>query len=248
MHPLPLHILFFFLSSLACLAQHPRPNPVLSSSSSFIYPRSFSPHKPQLSPPPLSVRSVPNPNPSASPQPSPSSSPPSTWYLPSQHASSSGAFTPITLPPDWTIYPSPSHPVLRPVLVAAAALERFYADIIAYCASNFWSATPDAPLLNGNLRLGALLLNVLGEKGSPGLPWGVLALLAQGMLERARRGWTSTWDGLLFSPTGVGYRVILSIAGNDADLRCEEEDAIGDDGDEAPADPRSKCKKRKTAY
>lgn len=177
MHLLPLHILFS-LSSLACLAQHPPPNPVLSSSS--FHPRSFSPNA-------LHPRTIPNP--SANPQPGPSS-PPSTWTPGlSSHTqpSSSGAFTPITLPLDWTIYPASSHLVLRPVLVAAAALERFYTDIIDYCASNILSATPDAPLLNGNLRLGALLLNVLGEKGSPGLPWGVLALLAQGMLERARR-------------------------------------------------------------
>ncbi|KAL8756750.1 MAG: hypothetical protein Q9184_004389 [Pyrenodesmia sp. 2 TL-2023] len=246
----PLETLYFFLSSLACLAQHARPDSVLSSSS--FHPRSFSPPNPPISHPspnPLHPRALPEPSTHARPGPS---SPPSTWYTPppglssDTHPSSSGAFTPIALPPNWTIYPASSHLVLRPVLVAAAALERFYTDIIAHCASNFWSATPDAPLWYGNLRFGALLLTVVGGEGSPGLPWDVLALLAQGMLERVRRGWTSTWDGKLHSPTGDRYRVILSIADDEPDLECEEEDPIGDSDDEAAADSRSKCKKRKT--
>lgn len=115
------------------------------------------------------------------------SSPPSTWYPDNDLPSSSGAFTPVNLPTGWVIHPISSMIAMRPITVAASALERFYKDIISLCAQNFWSSTPDAPMLNANLQLGMLLLTIAGDPKSPGLPWGILALLAQGMLERAQR-------------------------------------------------------------
>lgn len=46
-----------------------------------------------------------------------------------------------------------------------------------------------------------------------GVPWGILALVATGMLERCRRGWTSTWDGALVGPQGGEWRIVFSVDG-----------------------------------
>ena len=48
-----------------------------------------------------------------------------------------------------------------------------------------------------------------------GVPWGILGLMAMGMLERAKRGWVSTWDGVLVGPGSGGWRVVMSVDGQD---------------------------------
>ena len=48
-----------------------------------------------------------------------------------------------------------------------------------------------------------------------GVPWGILALIATGMLERARRGWTNTWDGALVGPEGGQWRIVFSVDGQE---------------------------------
>ncbi|KAI4098090.1 MAG: hypothetical protein L6R37_006676 [Teloschistes peruensis] len=99
--------------------------------------------------------------------------------------SSSGPFTPVALPPQWQAYPFADMSAVRPVIVAASTLEIFYGTVLQHCAKQFWAGTPASTLLKW--RLGALKLTVSGEKAMNGLPWGVLALLVQGMLERAKR-------------------------------------------------------------
>lgn len=100
--------------------------------------------------------------------------------------SSSGAFTAVNLPEGWGIYPVSPMLVMRPVQVTSSVLQKFYESVIRHCAQRFWSQTSE-PLLNRTIRLGMLLLMVVGDPKGQGLPWGILALLAQGMLERVRR-------------------------------------------------------------
>ncbi|KAL9577011.1 MAG: hypothetical protein Q9212_006652 [Teloschistes hypoglaucus] len=99
--------------------------------------------------------------------------------------SSSGPFTPVELPPQWQAYPFSNTDAVRPVILAASILETFYTVVLEHCAKQFWAAAPASTLLKW--RLGALKITVKGQSAMDGLPWGVLALLVQGMLERARR-------------------------------------------------------------
>ena len=99
--------------------------------------------------------------------------------------SSSGPFTHISLPPEWIMYPFTDVVDINPVLLAASVLEVFYMRIIAECGRRLWSAAPTKAKFVWNL--GELVITVTGSAKGEGLPWGVLALLAQGMLERAKR-------------------------------------------------------------
>ncbi|KAL8830565.1 MAG: hypothetical protein Q9170_005683 [Blastenia crenularia] len=137
--------------------------------------------------------------------------------------SSSGPFSPITFPAGWEAYPMDSLFALRPATIAATYLEAFYTNLLSHAAQNVWSTTPSPELLNTGFRFGSLSLTVLGDRKGPGLSWAVLAVLAQGMLERTRRGWTNTWDGTLWSPEGRTYRVFLLVMGAEEGLQCEEE-------------------------
>lgn len=106
-----------------------------------------------------------------------------------QDPSSSGPFTPITFPPGWEIYPtaytSTSAIISRPIQLTASVLEIFYTKVLAACARFFWDS---APLTTGLVcNLGELSLTLVGDPKREGLPWGILALLLHGMLERARR-------------------------------------------------------------
>ena len=99
--------------------------------------------------------------------------------------SSSGPFTRISLPPEWMMYPFTAGYDISPVLLTASVLEVFYTRIIEECGRLLWSAAPTkTPMV---LSIGQLVITVTGSAKREGLPWGVLALLAQGMLERARR-------------------------------------------------------------
>ncbi|KAL9597607.1 MAG: hypothetical protein Q9219_005046 [cf. Caloplaca sp. 3 TL-2023] len=100
--------------------------------------------------------------------------------------SSSGPFTPVVLLPGWQAYPSsPGQALQRPVKIPASLLEIFYKQVLEYCGQLFWS---NAPFRSGfRLVIGAFVITVAGDSKGTGLPWAVLALLAQGMLERARR-------------------------------------------------------------
>ncbi|KAI4126277.1 MAG: hypothetical protein LQ338_003841 [Usnochroma carphineum] len=255
-----MHLLRLFL--LLCLSlpechphPHTQPNPILSPS--HLEPFSH----PDLPPPPNRIPKRTTPDSDSSDDSVGSSNPGASGpaLSPEDHVpSSSGAFTPVLLPAGWEIHPVSSAIVMSPVRIVAAALEHFYEGIIEVCARNLFSRTPpDAPLLNTSLRMGALLLTVLGDEkgGGGGVPWGVLALLAQGMLERARRyvlflffllkllercygarlrlttfcafsgirrGWTSTWDGLLISPENAQYRIVLHVEDDEPDLLCDE--------------------------
>lgn len=57
------------------------------------------------------------------------------------------------------------------------------------------------------------------------------------------RGWTSTWDGILISPTETGYRIILSVADDEPNLECDE--GPKEDSDDEVVGSSSGCKKRK---
>ncbi|KAI4251733.1 MAG: hypothetical protein LQ352_004683, partial [Teloschistes flavicans] len=93
-------------------------------------------------------------------------------------------FHPVVLPPQWEAYPFSNLHVVRPITFAASTLEIFYNRVIAQCGQSLWSARRAATLLKWHL--GAFCITVTGQKEREGLPWGVLALLVQGMLERAR--------------------------------------------------------------
>ncbi|KAL8866832.1 MAG: hypothetical protein Q9174_006053, partial [Haloplaca sp. 1 TL-2023] len=138
------------------------------------------------SPPPhrLNQRSPPSNPPASTPQPPVPSIPPLNTLSLDDLPSSSGAFTPVNFPPGWICYPISSSVAVRPVQVTAASLIRFYEYLIQACAHHFWA--PQTNLLNAAIQWGAFTLTVDGAKGSPPLQWGILALLAQGMLERAR--------------------------------------------------------------
>ncbi|KAL8719776.1 MAG: hypothetical protein Q9225_003264 [Loekoesia sp. 1 TL-2023] len=265
MHLLNLYILWHTLS-LVCNAYPQAPTRVLSS----FHPKSFLDH--ELHPPPdnpaknlhkrvdSSHATIPNdassgsdsnatsPNPNVSPIPIPTYTPSNSMshdYLPS----SSGPFTPINLPSNWTIYPMTSIIAIRPVQLAAQAMEQFYTSILQRCAQNFWSEGPSAGLLNNALSLGSLALVVVGDPKYPRLPWWVLVALVQGMLERTRRGWTSTWDGSLSDPTGRTYRVSVTVVGQNPGPQCNEElpppPPRGYDGDSDDDDRGRSCKKHK---
>ncbi|KAL8725649.1 MAG: hypothetical protein Q9166_007226 [cf. Caloplaca sp. 2 TL-2023] len=188
--------------------------------------------------PPIFKRGPPS-KPGDPPLPFPSGGPLFTPSISLSHdtqPSSSGPFTSINLPSGWTLYPPSSASAIIPVQLAAAHLEAFYTALIATCAHNFWSPNPDTPLLNNALRAGPFMLTVIGAAGGSssghagggggtGVPWGILALIAQGMLERARRGWTSTFDGALTSPEDAQYRVLLTVDGQE----------LGNSGPQLPA-------------
>ena len=68
--------------------------------------------------------------------------------------------------------------------------------------------------------MGPFLITALGGVDGSGVavrgvPWGILALIATGMLDRARRGWTNTWDGALMGPEGGQWRIVFSVDGQD---------------------------------
>ncbi|KAL9620535.1 MAG: hypothetical protein Q9204_008198 [Flavoplaca sp. TL-2023a] len=158
--------------------------------------------------------------------------------------STSGPFTPITLPPHWTLYPPSSTTAILPLQLSAPPLIQFYTSLLSHCFTEFWSPTPATPLLNTGLRFGPFLVTVIGGVDGSGdavggVPWGILGLMAMGMLERAKRGWVSTWDGVLVGPgDGVGWRVVMSVDGQDLGgghiqgegLECEEGEVGSMDG------------------
>ncbi|KAI4220870.1 MAG: hypothetical protein L6R36_007306 [Xanthoria steineri] len=149
----------------------------------------------------------------------------------------SGPFTPVGLPPDWHLYPPSSSIAIRPVRLAAHHLENFYTALIRQCAANFWSADAAPPLLNNGLRMGPFLITALGGVDGSGVavrgvPWEILALIATGMLERVRRGWTNTWDGALVGPEGGQWRIVFSVDGQDlGGGRVQGGSGGGGDGD-----------------
>lgn len=171
--------------------------------------------------------STPNPPPSQSAYPSPGFPGTGPLFTPALDSaphdylpSSSGPFTPVGLPPDWRLYPPSSTIAIRPVRLAAHHLETFYTALIQQCAANFWAADAAPPLLNNGLRSGPFLITALGGVDGSGVavrgvPWGILALIATGMLERARRGWTNTWDGALVGPEGGQWRIVFSVDGQE---------------------------------
>ncbi|KAL8951548.1 MAG: hypothetical protein Q9222_002486 [Ikaeria aurantiellina] len=169
--------------------------------------------------------------------------------------SSSGPFTPFNLPDGWTIYPPSSTIAIMPVQIAGLHLHAFYASLVHYCAQNFWSETPGPQLLNSALTTGPFTLTVVCDPNGPGLPWGVLAVLAQGLLDRANRGWTNTWDGEMTGPDSLYYRILLTVKGQHipdsvyTNLNCDESlpsssGGSNDDDDEAQSSvpPTKKCK------
>ncbi|KAL8691095.1 MAG: hypothetical protein Q9218_003605 [Villophora microphyllina] len=102
----------------------------------------------------------------------------------SSNPSSSGPFTHIALPSNWEAYPFTPTSALGPIVDAAAALEFFYEKMLEECGRMFWS---DAPSQVGfKWSLGVFTIIVQGQQKRGGLPWGVFALLIQGMLERAK--------------------------------------------------------------
>ncbi|KAL8732343.1 MAG: hypothetical protein Q9181_003987 [Wetmoreana brouardii] len=150
--------------------------------------------------------------------------------------SSSGPFTPVKLPTGWAIWPVSTSIAIQPVVVAAAQLVLFYEHLIEYCAHRFWSSTtPDTDLVSRVIHWGAFSLTVIAGPKGPGLPWGLLALLAQGMLERARRGWTQTWQGIMVSPSNNEWGIRLEVNA-ELELLCDEQLSTGtnsgNDGDD----------------
>ncbi len=80
---------------------------------------------------------------------------------------------------------------------------------------------------------------------SRGVPWEILALIAAGMLERARRGWTSTWDGMLAGPgEGDAWRIVLSVDGQSLEVLEPNPDGDGEGSGEAKKGTRRRRKRR----
>ena len=107
--------------------------------------------------------------------------------------SSSGPFTQISLPPNWDVMGWDPYTEQFDPFFSAEPCKIFYEKLIAECGKNLWSAEPTK--VSHRLSLGELFITItaLGS-GATGIPWGVLALLFQGMLERSERwSWAVTY-------------------------------------------------------
>ena len=102
-----------------------------------------------------------------------------------------------TLTGGWTIHLRAESDITNyvPTGPSASALEPFYQAVYDKAISNAMNSEPPSSL---NLRLGALSLTLSAE--SVPLPWHILALFAQNMLNAARRGYVAGYSVTILPP------------------------------------------------
>ena len=102
---------------------------------------------------------------------------------------------------------------LMPVQIAAAVIESFYQSVMG--KTIHYSLTNRRGARSFVFRKGAIVLffRCLGGGGSGCLPWPLITMFAQYMMQRAQTGYTGEYVGHVSGPNGVLATVSFAVAG-----------------------------------